>query len=208
MAKFRFMVEVETDTRAHADQVMAERLDYEEPYEDEAGVEFDYSVPYFPLPHPLDAVHGGRVPRYLAGPGEFALVPERLKEVLTENYEDEDTWDWDSPTSELLRLFGHLEERDALVRPEIGETTIELLIYDNDDEESCGFLVAVRPRGLVPWIETYSQVASHWIDTDEAVRRAKDGYDASRESMREAAQYVVGIANQLLKTLARLAPAA
>jgi len=46
MKRFQFVVTVETDTEDHAYQVMGERLGYDEQYEDEAGIEFDYSLPY------------------------------------------------------------------------------------------------------------------------------------------------------------------
>lgn len=39
---YSYLVTVDTDTQEHADQVMAERTDYDEQYEDEDGVEFDY----------------------------------------------------------------------------------------------------------------------------------------------------------------------
>lgn len=48
MTKFFYTVAVETDTEAHAAQVMAERLGYDEQYEDDAGVAFEYSLPYEP----------------------------------------------------------------------------------------------------------------------------------------------------------------
>jgi hypothetical protein len=46
--KFQYIVTVETDTQAHADQVMAERLGYDEGYEDAQDKTFDYSVPFAP----------------------------------------------------------------------------------------------------------------------------------------------------------------
>jgi hypothetical protein len=46
MKRFQYVVTVETDTEEHADQVMGERLGFDEEYTDEAGVEFDYSLPY------------------------------------------------------------------------------------------------------------------------------------------------------------------
>lgn len=42
MRKFTFAVTVETDTLDHAHQVMSERLNYDEMYEDEHGEKFDY----------------------------------------------------------------------------------------------------------------------------------------------------------------------
>lgn len=42
MRKFTFAVTVETDTLDHAHQVMSERLNYDEMYEDEHGKKFDY----------------------------------------------------------------------------------------------------------------------------------------------------------------------
>jgi hypothetical protein len=40
--RYLFLVEVDTDNKDHAMQVMAERLGYDEQYEDDAGVQFDY----------------------------------------------------------------------------------------------------------------------------------------------------------------------
>lgn len=51
--KFAFVVVVNTDTAQHADQVMSERLDPEEQYEDATGVRFDYTIDP-PIPAPLD----------------------------------------------------------------------------------------------------------------------------------------------------------
>lgn len=44
MPRFLFEVAVDTDSYEHARQVMGERLGYDEQYEDEDGVEFDYTV--------------------------------------------------------------------------------------------------------------------------------------------------------------------
>lgn len=46
MTAFRYVVTVRTDTEAHADQVMGERLGHDEEYQDEGGATFDYQVPY------------------------------------------------------------------------------------------------------------------------------------------------------------------
>lgn len=46
MTAFRYVVTVETDTEAHADQVMGERLGHDEEYTDEGGATFDYRLPY------------------------------------------------------------------------------------------------------------------------------------------------------------------
>lgn len=42
MSRYVFRVTLETDTIKHAWQVMSERLEYDEPYRDEDGIEFDY----------------------------------------------------------------------------------------------------------------------------------------------------------------------
>jgi hypothetical protein len=46
MAEFEFVVRVECDTYAHALQVLSERTGYDEQYEDERGVLFDYSISF------------------------------------------------------------------------------------------------------------------------------------------------------------------
>lgn len=40
--KYHYIVTVDTDTVEHAEQVMAERLDYDEQYYDDEGVAFNY----------------------------------------------------------------------------------------------------------------------------------------------------------------------
>jgi hypothetical protein len=42
---YTYVVRVQTDSAEHAAQVMSERLGYDEQYEDEDGVEFDYRIP-------------------------------------------------------------------------------------------------------------------------------------------------------------------
>lgn len=44
MPKFVYIVEVETDTELHADQVMCERIYFEEELYDEGGNTFDYTI--------------------------------------------------------------------------------------------------------------------------------------------------------------------
>ena len=49
MATFQYLVTVDTDTAAHAAQVIAERIDFDEAYEDAACIEFDYTVTHVPV---------------------------------------------------------------------------------------------------------------------------------------------------------------
>jgi 2-oxo-4-hydroxy-4-carboxy--5-ureidoimidazoline (OHCU) decarboxylase len=42
--RYQFIVEIDADNKDHAMQVMAERLGYDEQYEDDAGVEFAYQI--------------------------------------------------------------------------------------------------------------------------------------------------------------------
>jgi hypothetical protein len=64
MTRYRYVVELETDSLQHADQVMAERLFYDEQYEDDQGEPFDYqfqswALVGFPPPDPADIVISG-----------------------------------------------------------------------------------------------------------------------------------------------------
>lgn len=60
---YRFMVEVLADSEEHARQVMAERTDYDEQYEDSDGNEFYYqftTVTMMPTPEDVPAYDLGR----------------------------------------------------------------------------------------------------------------------------------------------------
>jgi hypothetical protein len=45
--RYRYEVVVDTDTQAHADIVMTERLGHDEVLVDEEGDEFDYVIPWW-----------------------------------------------------------------------------------------------------------------------------------------------------------------
>lgn len=44
MKTFLYTIRVDTDTEEHADMVIRERVDFEEQYTDEAGIEFEYTI--------------------------------------------------------------------------------------------------------------------------------------------------------------------
>lgn len=44
MPKYIYTVVVETDTLLHAEQVMSERINHDEEYEDPSGLTFDYQI--------------------------------------------------------------------------------------------------------------------------------------------------------------------
>lgn len=59
MPKYRFVVEVDTDTQAHAERVMAERCDFDDPYYEldgewygdvfpEGATTFEYTIEWTP----------------------------------------------------------------------------------------------------------------------------------------------------------------
>lgn len=56
--RYHAVVIIETDTFEHARQVLTERIGYDEQYEDESGVEFDYALyeGTFPYTFPSEAM--------------------------------------------------------------------------------------------------------------------------------------------------------
>ena len=105
-------------------------------------------------------------------------------------------------TQGLLSLFEEARSCGGLTGAEIGGAVVELVMYPQDDEDSAGLILAVRPAESVTWLPPQLQLASTIQDTN-------DLFDADEPVDERAAvaalAELVKQGNAMLPVLARLA---
>lgn len=113
---------------------------------------------------------------------------------------------YDSPTVELSQILDDVIGHGQFTFPKIGGEAVEMVMYVCDDEESYGFILAVRTAQPTEWSPVGVQVATSWQDTGNVLARKDDGtYDMSPTAMLVAVQEVLSQANALLPYLQAMA---
>jgi hypothetical protein len=135
----------------------------------------------------------------------FEIDGNVLRALIASEMEEGEEFDHYN-TSALSNLFDSAFDdtngAPAITCPTIGGNAIEAAVYDSDDEESAGFLLGVRPRGIAPWFPAGMQIASTWQETWDAFPGDDDD---SPTAVYAAVVNIIDQANEMLPYLAKLA---